>query len=67
MKKDLATLSSDDRVEESEHDTKTMFLRQRNKGNLTPGQSALVISTNFKHDKWKANNDNIRQKLVESL
>ena len=37
------------------------------KGNPTPALSAFVISTNIKHDKWKANNDNIRQKLVESL
>ena len=29
--------------------------------------TALQISTNLKHDKWKNNNDSIRQKLVESL
>ena len=29
--------------------------------------TALVVSTNIKHDKWNANNDKIRQKLVESL
>ena len=37
------------------------------KGDPTPALSALVIATNFKNDKWKANNDNIRQNLVESL
>ena len=37
------------------------------KGDPTPALTALVIATNIKNDKWKANNDNIRQKLVESL
>ena len=36
-------------------------------GAPTAALTALVVSTNIKHDKWKANNDNIRQKLVESL
>ena len=27
----------------------------------------FVIAANIKHEKWKANNDNIRQRLVESL
>ena len=37
------------------------------KGDPTPALTALVIATNIKNDKWKANNDNIRQKLVESF
>ncbi len=35
-------------------------------GDPTPALTALVIATNIKNNKWKANNDNIRQKLVES-
>ena len=36
-------------------------------GSPTAALTALLISTNIKFDRWKANNDNIRQKLVESL
>ena len=37
------------------------------KGDPTPALTALVIATEIKHEKWKMNNDSIRQKLVESL
>ena len=37
------------------------------KGDPTPALTALVIATDIKRDKWKVNNDRIRQKLVESL
>jgi hypothetical protein len=36
-------------------------------GTPTAALTALIISTAIKWDRWKANNDNIRQKLVESL
>ena len=36
-------------------------------GSPTAALTALIISTNIKYDRWKANNDSIRQKLVESL
>ena len=37
------------------------------KGDPTPALTALVIATEIKREKWKVNNDSIRQKLVESL
>ena len=37
------------------------------KGDPTPALTALVIATDIKHERWKVNNDSIRQKLVESL
>jgi hypothetical protein len=36
-------------------------------GRETPQFTALSIATNLKYERWKANNDTIRQKLVESL
>ena len=37
------------------------------KGDPTPALTALVIATDIKRERWKVNNDSIRQKLVESL
>ena len=34
------------------------------KGDSSPALTALVIATDIKREKWKVNNDSIRQKLV---